>query len=72
MWTGVLMKPHQTSSSPPFCSLSSKTLKLSHLTSSGCTEEVHNNKKCFAKAGKMEPNQLLNGFGPLQPAVALH
>jgi len=28
--------------------------------------------KCFAKAGKMEPNQLFNGFGPLQPAVAVH
>ena len=28
--------------------------------------------KCFAKAGKMEPNQLFNGFGPLQPAVAAH
>lgn len=27
--------------------------------------------KCFAKAGKMEPNHLLNGFGPLQPAVAM-
>lgn len=28
--------------------------------------------QCFAKAGKMEPNQLFNGFGPLQPAVAVH
>lgn len=28
--------------------------------------------QCFAKAGKMEPNQLFNGFGPLQPAVAMH
>lgn len=28
--------------------------------------------KCFAEAGKMEPNQLLDGFGPLQPAVAVH
>lgn len=27
--------------------------------------------QCFAKAGKMEPNHLLNGFGPLQPAVAM-
>lgn len=29
------------------------------------------NPQCFAKAGKMEPNHLLNGFGPLQPAVAM-
>lgn len=28
--------------------------------------------ECFAEAGKMEPNQLLDGFGPLQPAVAVH
>ena len=28
--------------------------------------------ECFAKAGKMEPNQLFDGFGPLQPAVAMH
>ncbi|KAB5546393.1 hypothetical protein PHYPO_G00071520 [Pangasianodon hypophthalmus] len=28
--------------------------------------------ECFAKAGKMEPNQLFYGFGPLQPAVAVH
>lgn len=28
--------------------------------------------ECFAKAGKMEPNQLFDGFGPLQPAVAAH
>lgn len=28
--------------------------------------------QCFAKAGKMEPNHLFNGFGPLQPAVGLH
>lgn len=28
--------------------------------------------QCFAKAGKMEPNHLFNGFGPLQPAVAMH
>lgn len=28
--------------------------------------------QCFAKAGKMEPNRLFNGFGPLQPAVAMH
>ena len=29
------------------------------------------NPQCFAKAGKKEPNHLLNGFGPLQPAVAM-
>lgn len=29
------------------------------------------NPQCFAKAGKMEPNHLFNGFGPLQPAVAM-
>lgn len=28
--------------------------------------------QCFARAGKMEPNRLFNGFGPLQPAVAMH
>lgn len=28
--------------------------------------------KCFAEAGKMEPNRLFTGFGPLQPAVAAH
>lgn len=28
--------------------------------------------QCFARAGKMEPNRLFNGFGPLQPAVAVH
>lgn len=29
-------------------------------------------RQCFARAGKMEPNRLFNGFGPLQPAVAMH
>lgn len=33
---------------------------------------LNQQRQCFAKAGKMEPNRLFNGFGPLQPAVAMH
>jgi len=32
---------------------------------------INSKPQCFAKAGKMEPNHLFNGFGPLQPAVAM-
>ena len=50
------------------CLLTSSSSSLSTLSPVGPDSPL----KCFAKAGKMEPNQLINGFGPFQPAVAVH
>lgn len=46
----------------------SETLHFTAVPKSGSETVI---PQCFAKAGKMEPNHLLNGFGPLQPAVAM-
>lgn len=54
-----------------------KVLFLDQTTAASLKHQAHvaipetANPQCFAKAGKMEPNHLLNGFGPLQPAVAM-
>ena len=50
------------------CLFTSSSSSLSTLSPVGPDSPL----KCFAKAGKMEPNQLFNGFGPFQPAVAVH